>query len=111
MSDIMPLIGKYPDLKRDVDSVLAAGQKTADTAICDAMRFPGSWTNLGGERVAPYTCDFGGKWLVINATVRVMDKRGKTIETIDRAAIKNAAKVSEINLTWRWTTEDPSKDR
>jgi hypothetical protein len=110
LGDIMPLIGKYPALKREVDGALAAAGKSADAVTCDGMRFPGSWDNLGGERVAPYTCEFGGKWLVINATVRVTDKRGRAIETIDRAAMKNATKVSETNLTGTWTTTDPHKE-
>ena len=53
LSDIMPLIDKYPQLKDEVTGALAAGNKTPDTALCDGMRFPGSWTNLGGGRVAP----------------------------------------------------------
>jgi hypothetical protein len=111
LSDIMPLIGKYPALKRDVDGALAAGGKSADAVTCDGMRFPGSWVSLGGERVAPYTCDFGSKWLVIDATVRLTGKRGRVFETIDSAAMQNATKASETRLTWRWTTEDPTKER
>jgi hypothetical protein len=111
LSDIMPLIGKYPQLKGEVTSAMAAGNKTADTALCDGMRFPGAWVNLGGQRVAPYTCDFGGKWLQINATVRITGPKGQVFETITPTAMKNASKVGETNLTWKWTTEDPNQDK
>jgi hypothetical protein len=42
--------------------------------------------------------------------VRITDRRGRAFETITPEAMKNAATVSETNPTWRWTTEDPSKD-
>ena len=109
LSDIMPLIDKYPQLKDEVTGALAAGNKTPDTALCDGMRFPGSWTNLGGGRVAPYTCDFGGKWLQINATVRITGAKGRVFEAVNPTAMKGATKVNETNLTWKWTTEDPNK--
>jgi len=35
--------------------------------------------------------------------------RGQAFETITAKAMKNATNVSETNLTWKWTTEDPSK--
>jgi hypothetical protein len=111
LSDIMPLIAKSPRLKSEVESALDAAKKKADDQICDGMRFPGSWANLGGERVAPYTCDFGGKWLRINATVRITGAKGKVFETITPAAMKNASKVSETELTWTWAAEDPDKDK
>jgi len=66
--------------------------------------------NLGGERVSPYICDFGGKWLRITATVRVTDRRGRVFQTITPEAMKNASAVTETNPAWSWTTEDPSKD-
>jgi len=78
--------------------------------MCDGMRFPGQWKNLGGLRVSHYTCDFGAKWLQIRATVRITDRRGQSFETITAKAMKNATNVSETNLNWKWTTEDPSKD-
>ena len=35
--------------------------------------------------------------------------QGQAFETITAKAMKNATNVSETNLTWKWTTEDPSK--
>jgi hypothetical protein len=107
--DIMPLIAKSAQLRAQVNQALAQGSKKQDDIICDGMRFPGQWTHLGGARVSPYSCDFGGKWLQIDATVRITDRRGRAFETITPEAMKNAATVSETNPTWKWTTEDPSK--
>jgi hypothetical protein len=72
------------------------------------VRFPGQWTHLGGARVSPYSCDFGGKWLKIDTTGRVTDRRGRIFETITPEAMKNATTVSETNPTWKWTSADPS---
>ena len=61
-------------------------------------------------RAAPYTCDFSGKWLIINATTRVIDKAGHAYDAITATAMKQAVKVTETNPTWKWTTDDPFKD-
>jgi hypothetical protein len=79
-------------------------------AMCDGMRFPGQWAHLAGERVSQYTCDFGAKWLHIDATVRITDRNGRRVVTITPKVMKNATKVSETTLRWKWTTEDPSKN-
>jgi hypothetical protein len=57
------------------------------------------------SRSAPYNCDFGGKWLQIQAIVQVTDREGRTFETITPETMKNATKVSETNLKWKWTTQ------
>jgi hypothetical protein len=111
LADIIPLIGKSAKLKREVNHALAQSKKKQDNVVCNAMRFPGQWTRLAGERVSPYTCDFGGKWLQIDATVRLTDRDGRLFETITAEAMKNATKISETNLRWKWTAEDPSKIR
>jgi hypothetical protein len=111
LADLMPLIGKSARLQEEVNRALIEDKKTQDDVICDGMRFPGQWIHLGGKRVSPYTCDFGAKWLKIHATVRITDRNGRVIEAITPKAMKNATKVSETNLTWKWMTEDPSKDK
>ena len=111
LSDIMPLIGKSAQLQSEVKAALSEAKKDADSLMCDGARFPGSWVNLGGERAAPYTCDFGGKWLVIDATVRVTGKKGRAFEKVDDTAMKNADKVTESKPTWTWTIEDPNKEK
>jgi hypothetical protein len=110
LDDLMPLIGQSAQLKREVDQALAEGKKKPDEVICSGMRFPGRWVHLGGSRVSPYTCGFGAKWLRIRATVRITDRGGRAFETITPAAVKNASKVSETELTWKWTTEGPPDD-
>jgi hypothetical protein len=80
--------------------------KKPEDILCFGMRFPGPWKNLGGTRVAPYTCDFKGKYLRIDATVRVIGKGGRSFETINDTAMKQATDVIEENLTWQWTTGD-----
>jgi hypothetical protein len=110
LSDLDPLIGQSAQLKQDVAHALAAIKKTADDVNCVGNRFPREWVHLGGMRAAPYTCDFSGKWLVVDATVRVTDRAGKAYDTITRAAMQNVVKVTETSPTWKWTMEDPFKD-
>jgi hypothetical protein len=111
LDDIMLLIGKSAELKREVDQALTEGKKKPDEVICSGMRFPRPWVHLGGSRVSPYTCGFGAKWLQIRATVGITDRRGRAFETITPEAMKNATKVNETNLTWKWTTEEPPDDK
>jgi hypothetical protein len=107
LDDRMPLIAKTPKLKGEVDAALAKLGKKPEDIRCDGMRFPGRWKHLGGERVSPYTCDFGEQWLRIRADVRLTGNRGKVYEKITPDAMRNARNVSETNLTWKWTKEDP----
>jgi hypothetical protein len=104
------LLAQSAALKREVATALAAAKKQADDIICSGNRFPSQWANLGGMRAAPYTCEFPGKWLIIEATTRVTDKAGHAYDTITPAAMKKAVDVKETNPTWKWTTEDPFKD-
>jgi predicted methyltransferase len=108
LSDIGQLIGQSAQLKGEVSAALAAAQKTADQITCDGNRFPGEWVHLGGLRAAPYNCDFNGKWLMIDAKVRVTGANGHVYDAITRAAMRNAVKVTETNPTWRWTKQEPN---
>jgi hypothetical protein len=107
LEDLMPLIGGTTRLKRQVNHMLAQSKKKADEVECFGRRFPGQWEHLAGERVSPYYCDFGAKFLRIQATVRITDRGGRRYETITPAAKLNASNVLETNLTWQWTTEPP----
>jgi hypothetical protein len=111
LDEIMPLIGSSKELRAQVNQALTERKKKPAEIFCDGMRFPGQWTQLGGARVSPYSCDFGDKWLQIEATVRVTDRRGRAFETITPEAMKSAATIRETNPRWKWTTEDPSKGR
>jgi hypothetical protein len=110
LDEIMPLIAASNELRAQVKRALAERKKKRADILCDGMRFPGQWTQLGGARVSPYSCDFGGRWLQIEATVRITDSRGRAFEAITPEALKNAATVRETKPTWKWTTEDPSKN-
>jgi hypothetical protein len=110
LSDLDHLIGQSAKLKQEVSQALATINKTEDAVICGGNRFPGEWVHLGGRRVAPYSCDFTGKWLVLNATVKVTGPKGRVYDTITPAAMKNAATVTETKPTWKWTTQDPDAD-
>jgi hypothetical protein len=110
LSDLDGLIGQSAALKKEVAAALADAKKKADEVICSGNRFPREWVNLGGMRAAPYTCEFTGKWLIIEAATKVTDKTGHAYDTITPAAMKNAVKVTETNPTWKWTTENPFKD-
>jgi hypothetical protein len=108
LDEMMPLIGKSPQLKREVTEAVAKTKLKGDEIRCDGMRFPGQWVNLGGERTSPYVCKIGDKWLEVRATVRVTGPRRKSFETITPDAMKKATTVTETNPTWKWTDQDPS---
>ena len=67
LSDLDRLIDQSAKLKAEVAAALAKINKKADGVICGGNRFPREWVNLGGLRTAPYACNFGGHWLVLDA--------------------------------------------
>ncbi len=110
LDDLSPLLAKSAQLKQEVTAALAQKNKKPEDILCFGMRFPGAWKNLGGTRVAPYTCDFDGKYLRIDATVRVIGRGDRTFSATNDTAMKWATDVREDNLVWKWTTgDDPAK--
>jgi predicted methyltransferase len=107
LDDLLPLFEKTPALKREVDQALVESKKKAEDVLCDGMRFPGSWENLAGVRVSPYFCEFEGKWLQVRADVRVVGRKGRVFQSVNRDAMKNAEDVQERNLKWSWSTQRP----
>jgi hypothetical protein len=107
LDEIMPLIGKAPALRGEVIQALAERKKRADEIICSGYRFPREWVHLGGARVSPYACDFGGKWLEIKATVRVAGRSRQVYDTITPGAMMNAVRVAETDPIWTWSNEPP----
>jgi hypothetical protein len=105
--DFMPLINLAPKLKQEVDAALAAAGKKPDEQLCESPRFPGPWRNLHGEHVAPFVCNTGGKWLQINALVKVTGPKGEVYEADTPAALKRAKGISQTQPTWTWTDGDP----
>jgi hypothetical protein len=63
LDEMMPLIDKSLQLKREVGDAVAKAKVKADEVGCEGKRFPGQWRNLGGGRTAPYVCKIGDKWL------------------------------------------------
>jgi hypothetical protein len=107
LDELMPLFRKSEALQREIAEALGRSGKKHEDVICSGMRFPGSWGHLGGMRVSPYTCDFGGRWLSVKADVRITGPGGRVYDTVTSAAMKNATTVSETNLTWSWLDRMP----
>jgi len=107
LDEMMPLIDKSLQLKREVGDAVAKAKVKADEVGCEGKRFPGQWRNLGGGRTAPYVCKIGDKWLEVRATVRVTGRGGKPFERITPEAMKSATIVTETNPTWKWSDQDP----
>ncbi len=111
LSDLDALIGQSAPLKQEVTAALAAAKKKPGDVICSGNRFPNQWVNLGGLRAAPYTCDFSGKWLIIEAATRVTDKTGHAYDTITSAAMKKAVKVTETKSDLEMDDRRPIQGR
>ena len=109
LDDLAPTIAMTPPLQREIAEGLARIDKKEEAVRCFGMRFPGPWKHLGGARVSPYACDFGARWLLIRAKVRIVDRRGRSFDTITRTAMKRAIDIRETRLDWTWTTEDPTR--
>ncbi|HLH90279.1 MAG TPA: hypothetical protein VKX28_17655 [Xanthobacteraceae bacterium] len=111
LGDITDLVNSSPKLRQEVEAALKAANRKADAELCESPRFPGPWHNLHGEHVAPFVCQIGGKWLKIDASVRVTGPKGEVFETETAQAMKRATKISQTNVTWAWTADDPRKAR
>jgi hypothetical protein len=107
LDEMMPLIHKSSQLKREVDDAVTKASVKANEVGCEGKRFPGQWRNLGGGRTAPYVCKIGDKWLELRATVRITGHGGKSFERITPEAMKSATIVTETNPKWKWSDQDP----
>ncbi len=103
LDDLTKLIDQSPKLKQEIDQMLAEKHRTADKVICGGQRFPREWEAFGGRRVAPYDCNFGGKWLYIGADVRIMGPNGVEYKATSDDAMRDADTVTETNLVWHWS--------
>jgi hypothetical protein len=109
LDDMKGLIAKSPKLKGEVDEAVAKIAKKPDEIMCNGMRFPGAWKELGGVRVSPYSCQLGDKWLQVRAKVQVTGKRGKLYARVDKEAMRRAENVLETDPTWTWSDKEPSE--
>jgi hypothetical protein len=109
LDDLINVIRQAPKLADEIDAAVAASGKTPDRIICDGMRFPGQWDELGGLRVAPYHCQIGHKWLTIRTKVRITNKNGKVFDEITDQARREAVEVKETDPTWSWSDKEPEE--
>ncbi len=107
LDDMSSLIDQAPRLKQEVGRLLAEKHKKMDEIICTGMRFSSAWKELGGFRVAPYDCDFKGKWLHVDAQVRLFAGNGHEYKTISRAAMRNTVKFTQTHPVWKWSDKPP----
>lgn len=107
LSDMKALIDQAPKLRQEVDRMLTEKHKTMDEITCGGMRFSNAWKELGGARAAPYDCDFKGKWLHVEARVRLFARNGHEYKTISRAAMRNTVRFTETHPTWQWSDKAP----
>jgi hypothetical protein len=107
LADIQAVIDQSSKLRHEVNEAVAKSGKAPDSIICDGMRFPGSWKELGGMRVSPYHCRIGSKWLTIRTKVRVTDRQGKLYQSPNDKARNRANHVSETKPTWTWSDKAP----
>ncbi len=108
LDDLLPQLKSAPAaLGREIDQALADSNKKAEDINCEGMRFPGSWEHLGGARISPYLCEFPGKWLQIRANVRVVGKKGRVFQRVNRDAMRNADDFQESGFRWSWSAEQP----
>jgi hypothetical protein len=107
LDDMSSLIDQVPRLKQEVGHLLAEKHKKMDEIICTGMRFSSAWKELGGVRVAPYDCDFKGKWLHIDAEVRLIDGKGHELKTVGPATMRNAEEAKQSHPAWKWSDKPP----
>jgi hypothetical protein len=102
LSDVLIIAKPYPNLQTQVRLRLLATGLTKDKVTCAAQRFPNSWPQLGGARVAPYTCLIGKRTLTIAAERTYYDKAGYKLKADDPSLVEKAARVTETRLKWSW---------
>ena len=107
LEDIAELIAQSPQLKQEVSDMLAEKHKKMDEIICSGMRFSGAWKELGGARVAPYDCNLEGKWLHIDAEVRLLDGKGRELKSANATTMRNAEEIEQSHPAWKWSDKPP----
>jgi hypothetical protein len=108
VDELTAVIDQAPKLKREVAEALAKLGKKPEEIRCSGVRFPGAWVGLAGERVSPYVCPFGERWLEIRTKVRISGKHGKVYVQISPEAMRRADNVTESDPTWTWSDKKPA---
>jgi hypothetical protein len=101
--DILPTLQQAPEL---IARIEALPGKAASEIGCWGRRFDPTWKHLVGWRVAPYSCQFGDRSLIISTRVTLLGKDGKAVADI--RAKSEATAVSETITSWKWDPPDTS---
>ena len=108
VDELKGVIDQAPKLKAEVaDAVTKLGKKPEEIR-CSGVRFPIAWVGLAGERVSPYACPFGERWLEIRTKARVSGKHGKVYTQVSPEAMRRADNVTESDPTWTWSDKKPA---
>ena len=108
-NEIQGLIVQSSVLKQEVEQAVAKTGKKPSDIICDGKRFSNAWKELSGQRVSPYHCHIGDRWLTIRANVRVFDAKGKLYQSINRKGMEQANVVKENHPAWTWSDKEPAQ--
>jgi hypothetical protein len=59
LDEVMEKLKDNAKLVDEINAELKAQNLSADKIICTGARFGGNWTNLGGARAIPFSCEIG----------------------------------------------------
>jgi hypothetical protein len=95
---------KSAKLNEEVNAALKNSKtaKAGEEPVCSATRIGRHFGSLGGERIAPYTCEIDGRFLDIDAKVSLQDAEGRDLDVEAPDTPGKAAKVTQDEFTWRW---------
>lgn len=103
LGDILPTLQQAPDLIAQIEAL--AG-KASSEITCWGRRFDYTWKHLAGSRIAPYSCQFADRSLIISTRITLLGKDG--IAVADIRAKSEATAVSETITSWKWDPPDTS---
>lgn len=102
LDEVMDHLKGNDKLIAEITAELKAQTLKADSIICTGARFGGKWTELGGARGVPYSCEIGKRKLNIDGTVLIYDKDGKELDMEDDKSPERAVEYKEKVATWTW---------
>lgn len=102
LKDVLAAAKSANGLEEEVSKSLEESKTGEGDVVCSATRLGRHFDQLGGERIAPYECDIGGRTLEVDAQVKMLDAEGRELEVSDPETPAKAAEVKEEGFTWRW---------
>jgi len=95
--------GAAPDeLQAEVSGRAADLGVAVEDIICEGGRLGRYWTQLGGERIAPFTCPIGQATLEIEAAPTFIDETGQPVPANADNAHELATAIRYSDVTWTW---------